>query len=107
MLKVFEYCLTPTLSKHLSKHCNQFGLRSGSSCLSVVTDLRETIFRYVSEGSKVLCEMVDMSKAFDQINHNVLLKLNGIRETSLPEQVIGTLGYILNNTVAGVVFKKI
>ena len=42
--------------------------------------------------------MVFVSKTFDQINHTLLS--NGLRETSLPEQVIDTLGYILNNIVA-------
>ena len=49
LLKVFEYCLIPTLIKHWPIHCEQFGFRSGSSCLSAVTVLRETFFCYVSE----------------------------------------------------------
>ena len=32
--------------------------------------------------------------------------INGLRETSLPEQAIDTPGYMLNNTVASVVFKN-
>ena len=42
--KVFEYCLTPNLTKHLPNHLNKIGSRNGLSCLSAVTNLRETIF---------------------------------------------------------------
>ena len=56
LLKVFEYCLMPTLTKHLPIHCNQFGFRSGSSCLSAVTVLRETGFCYVKKVLKLIVQ---------------------------------------------------
>ena len=52
------------------------------------------------EESKVHCAIVDVSKAFDQINHNLLI--NGLHETSLLEQVQDSLDYMLNNTEANV-----
>ena len=70
----------------------------------MVTVLTEAIFRYVSEGSTVHSAMINVSKVFDQINHNVLS--DGLRETSLPEQVIDTVCYMLNNTATIVVFNK-
>ena len=46
-----------------------------------------------------------MRKAIDQLKHNV--SLNGLQYNSLPEHAIDTLGYMLNNTVASVVFYNI
>ena len=49
--------------------------------------------------------MADVSKAFDPINQNV--SLDGLVQTSLPEQVKNTKGYIQYITAVTVVFNNI
>lgn len=63
-LKGFEYCLLPILPKQLPFQCNQFGFRKGSRCPSTVTVVRENVFRYVREESKVHFVMFDVKKVF-------------------------------------------
>ena len=105
LLKIFEYCLKPFLSKHLNLDSRQFGFRNNTSCPSVVSILKETVMGYSDENSNVHCVMVDLSKAFDKINYDILmLKL---RKTSLPKQIVNILDYMCNNTYVNVLFNGI
>ena len=85
-------------------HCDKIGFRSGSSCYSAITVLRETVFRYVSEGRTTNCALIDVWRAIDQTNHKVSLEWQ--RETSLHKQVQETLGYKHGNNFSNVVFDK-
>ena len=79
ILKTFEYCLQPFLFRHLKLNNLQFGFRPGTSCASTVLVLKETVHAYTKEGSNVYCGMVDLSKAFDKVNHKTLI--NKLRNT--------------------------
>ena len=73
-LKVLEYCLLPSLKKNLPLNKRQFGFRSGTGCLPAIALVKEIINKYNIENSSVYCAMVDLSKAFDRINKNILFK---------------------------------
>ena len=73
-LKIFEYCLLPKLKKSLKISNLQFGFRENTGCLPAIALVKETISTYNSEGSDVHCAMVDLSKAFDRINHTLLFE---------------------------------
>ena len=68
-LKTFEYCLSPFLSNHLKLNNLQFGFRNKTGCTSAIALLKETINFYTKENTNVHCAMIDISKAFDKINH--------------------------------------
>ena len=82
IFKLFEYCIQPVLTKHLRISANQFGFRKQTSCQNAIIFLKETVPSYTSEGSKVHCAFTDMSKAFDKLQHSLIL--TKIDSTSVP-----------------------
>ena len=96
ILKVFENCILPYLSNHLRLSNLQFGYRNNTSCNLAVTVLNETVENYISANSNVHCCVIDVSKAFDKINYNILL--HKLRNTNLPRSIVNILDYMFNNT---------
>ena len=95
LFKLFEKCLYPSVSKHLPLHQNQFGYRSHTSTAITSAVLDETIQYYFERNSKVFASFLDMSKAFDKINFNVLFKK--LHESSLPKYLYNILFSMYNN----------
>ena len=52
----------------------QYGFRKGKSTLKALIDLTETIRVKISESEKSICTFLDLSKAFDTVNHGILLE---------------------------------
>ena len=71
--KVFEYCLLPSI-KSLPLCPSQFGYRSGASTVLANAILKETIERYFCAGSPVYSCFLDLSKAFERVNHEFFLQ---------------------------------
>ena len=69
LLKLFEYTLEPTLSKHLNLNNRQFGYRQGTGCMMAAAVVKEAILQYTTKNTNVHASILDMSKAFDRINH--------------------------------------
>ena len=64
----------------------QFGFRKGHSTIQALTEIIENIREEVDKGNYVIGTYLDLSKAFDTVNHQILLyKLNhyGIRGLAL------------------------
>ena len=99
-LKVFEHCLLPFLLNHLNLSNLQFGFRSKTGCNSAIAILKETIFSYINDRSNVHCAMVDLSKAFDKINHDTLI--NKMRCTNLPNKILNIISFMLRNTFVNI-----
>ena len=66
LLRMYENCLT---SDEL-----QFGFKSGLSCCDAIFSLRVTVDHFISDGSSVFVATLDISKAFDSINHPKLIQ---------------------------------
>ena len=74
--KVFEHCVLERYCDYLNTSDNQFGFKKGMSCGHATYALRSAIDYYVYYGSTVNVCSVDLSKAFDKMNHHALfLKL--------------------------------
>ncbi len=71
--KVFEYCILERFQPFLSTVDNQFGFKKGLSCSHAVFTVRSLIERFNSGGSTVNLCAIDLSKAFDKVNHCALL----------------------------------
>ena len=71
-LKTFEYCLLPEMQAKLKLNSHQFGFRQHTGCLPAIALVKETIFKYNSENSNIYCAAIDLSKAFDRVNWNIL-----------------------------------
>ena len=104
-LKVFEYLLLPILQKYLAPSKQQVGFTPHSSCANAVTLLKEIIHNYNSDGSEVFCAFVDLCKAFDNIDHEILI--GKLSRTNLPRLLVNILSAMLRNTYAHVKFDNV
>ena len=95
-LKIFEYCLLPSINTHIKLNNRQFGFRKNAGCSAALVLAKEIINKYTVGGSNVHCAMVDLSKAFDMINFSILIKK--LHKTGLPKQIVNIIGYMLKNT---------
>ena len=51
----------------------QHGFRSGRSCLSALLDVYDNIMHMINKKSTVDMIYIDFSKAFDKVDHGILL----------------------------------
>ena len=52
---------------------NQFGFKKGASCRDAIYSLLKTVEHYVNNGCTVNICAIDLSKAFDKVNHNAVI----------------------------------
>ena len=99
-LKLFEYCIQPSLSHAFMLHDNQFGFREGTSTLMTTTVVKEVIHRYHENKSTVFAAFLDLSKGFDRVNHYTLLQyifnsnLNDSLKLILNEFLVNQTAYV-------------
>ena len=76
--KILERCIYRRLSDFLKKHDilykNQFGFREGHSTSTAILELIHKINRAIDKGEFTLAVFIDLSKAFDVIDHSILLQ---------------------------------
>jgi len=70
--KVFENCVLNKYSAFLITSDNQFGFKKASSCSHAIYSLRQVVDSFTQSGSTVNLCALDMSKAFDKMNHEGL-----------------------------------
>lgn len=75
--KIFEQSIKTQFDECLVKHSvidkNQFGFLPNSSTLSACSQLISNIQHNLDDGLTVICLFIDLKKAFDYINHDLLL----------------------------------
>jgi hypothetical protein len=71
--KLFEQCLSPVMEPYFSFHSNQFGFVAGGGCSKAIFAFRSTVQYFLAGGSRVYVASLDLSKAFDRVNHFGLL----------------------------------
>ena len=83
---MFEKLLYITLEKFFLKNSiisnQEFGFCRGYSTEMAITDLHSKLLKNIDEGYFSCCIFLDLSKAFDTVNHHLLLNklhTNGIR----------------------------
>jgi hypothetical protein len=87
--KLFEMVLIRLYDKRLASDTLQFGFKQNSSCKHALFTLRTVIDHYVKDGSTVNICALDISKAFDRVDHFALLQL--LIDRQLPRNFIGVL----------------
>jgi len=70
--KVFEYCFLDVFGSLLVCTENQFGFKKGLGCSNAIHTLCQVVDSYVSKGTTVNICSIDLSKAFDKVNHCAL-----------------------------------
>ena len=73
----------------------QHGFKGGSSTVSACFVLKETILSYFKENSIVYAMFLDMSKAFDKINHEILFYF--LHKCGVPGIYIKLIAYWYRN----------
>ena len=75
--KIFERCILNQLSFYLTYEDvlvpNQYGFRSGMTTVDCLVDLIDEIKKALDEGNYAISIFLDLSKAFDTVNHYILL----------------------------------
>lgn len=70
--KVFEHCILDRYCEFFVTSDNQFGFKKRSSCAHAIFSLRSVVDYYVKCGSTINMCALDLTKAFDKMNHHGL-----------------------------------
>ena len=70
--KVLEHCILDRYDEFLLTNSNQFGFKKRHGCSHAIYTLRCVVDYYVSAGSTVNLCALDLTKAFDKMNHHGL-----------------------------------
>ena len=71
--KTFEHCILDRFQSFFTTSTNQFGFKKGVSCSFAIRTVRGVVDDIVSKGSTASICALDISKAFDKVNHYALL----------------------------------
>ncbi len=99
IIKVFEKCVRNEILLHMKNNDllneGQHGFRKGRSCLSNLLKHHEWLLHSLAEGKNVDVVFLDFSKAFDKVDHGILLhKIKSIG-------IMGKLGVWLHQFLTG------
>ena len=74
--KVFESIIHKQISQFITEnvilHFSQSGFRKGHSCITALADVTEDIRKEVDDNKITFLILLDHSKAFDSLNHDIL-----------------------------------
>jgi hypothetical protein len=103
--KIFEYCILSRLEQCYVFNDLQFGFTSGGGCEKAVHVVRSVIEYFNEYGSTVYLAALDISKAYDRLNHcAILLKM---RKVNVPVDLIMVFWYWFQHLYAVVVWYDI
>ena len=77
LIKIFEKCVRDEIVAHMEDHHlfnnDQHGFRRGRSCLSKLLAHYDWVLHSLAEGKNVDVVFLDFAKAFDKVDHGILL----------------------------------
>ncbi|KAG7299102.1 hypothetical protein JYU34_017603 [Plutella xylostella] len=94
--KVLDSLLDRHLESHLHLHDAQFGFRSGLSTESAILSLKQTVRYYTDRKTPIYACFLDLSKAFDLVQYNILWE-KMLQDTDIPVELISVFKYWYEN----------
>jgi len=82
--KLFELCILTYLKPYLKTSALQFGFKEDLGCIHALYTVRAVLDYFNKNGSTVTLCALDISKAFDKVEHNVLFAKLTERGVPLP-----------------------
>jgi Reverse transcriptase (RNA-dependent DNA polymerase) len=70
--KVFEYCLLAKFSCYLQTDLRQVGFKKNSGCSNAIYTARQIVNYFIKGNCTASLCALDISKAFDKVNHHAL-----------------------------------
>ena len=99
-LKLFEYCLLRKIENIFKLNDRQHGFRSNYCTSTACYVLKETVLNYTRSNDNVYACFVDFSKAFDTVNHGILLAK--LRDYGLPDMYLNVIRFWYSNQLVRV-----
>ena len=106
-IKVLERLVLPALKEHLPVPDIQHGFREKHSTVTALHEFNQHVsdgFNQKKPAHRTVLLQIDLSKAFDMVNHNKLL--NGINSTNLPDFIKRWLNCYLRGRQSKVKFRN-
>ena len=98
LLKVIELHIFSVLEDKVKLDFRQFGFVNGASTTEACFLLKETVNMYISDKYPIYANFIDLSKAFDLVDHSLLLKELVIRK--IPADIINILFFYFRHQKA-------
>ena len=102
--RLLEYCIQSQIEPYVRLNDRQHGFRSNYSTSTACLVLKETVLNYWKSNSKVYASFIDIKKAFDSINHEILFKK--LLEHGIPPMYVSIIRAIYTNQLVRVKFKN-
>jgi hypothetical protein len=98
--KIFELCVSSKFGNFLNSNDLQFGFKKGIGCANAVYAVQQVVEHFNNRGSIVFVSSLDASKAFDRVNHDILI--NKLVDRNVPYCLINVLQNWYNKLTATV-----
>ena len=70
--RLFEHCVLRRFQPFLVSSDNQLGFKKGTGCNFAIRTVRNVVDSYIKGGNTANICAIDLSKAFDKVNHRAL-----------------------------------
>jgi len=87
--KVFEYCFLDRFGSFFERADNQFGFEKGIGCSFAIRVVRNDVEKFTKGGSTSNLCAIDLSKAFDRVNHHALYQK--LMKRVIPNELLNIL----------------
>ena len=103
--KLFEYCLQKKISPYVRFNDQQHGFRPNYSTGTACFVLKETVLNYFKSKSDVYACFIDIKKAFDSVNHEILMRK--LLNSGIPVEYVNIINHFYSNQFVNVRYKSV